>query len=195
MHKPETWLVAGLGNPGEKYAQTRHNIGFMVADLLGERLRVEFAAQGNRIWGVGKTGNVPVGVVKPQSYMNLSGPPIWEIAMQYGIDRGQVLVIHDDLDLPFGKIKIKTKGGHGGHKGIQSLIQSFGDGDFPRLRVGIGRPPAGNPVIDHVLGRFDAKESFVLGKLLALAGDAVETILREGVLEGMNLFNNQQITA
>ena len=131
LYKPEAWLVAGLGNPGEKYAQTRHNIGFMVANLLGERWRLEFNTRSNSIFAAGLTGNIPVGVIKPQSYMNLSGPPIWEIATEYGIDRDQVLVIHDDLDLPFGKIKIKTKGGHGGHKGIQSLIQSFGDGDFP----------------------------------------------------------------
>lgn len=195
LHQPQSWLVAGLGNPGEKYSQTRHNIGFMVADLLGEKWRLRFEAHGASLLGAGLIGETPAGLNKPQAYMNLSGPPIWEIAGKFGIDRERVLVIHDDLDLPFGKIKIKKKGGHGGHKGIQSLIQSFGDGDFPRLRVGIGRPPAGQTIVDHVLGRFDAEEDLVLGKVVTLAGDAVETVLREGISKGMNSFNNQQITA
>ena len=193
--KPQ-FLVAGLGNPGPEYEKTRHNIGFMVAEHLATRwgIRFELLESDARL-AIGRFENISVAIAKPQSFMNLSGPPVFGLASRYGINRDNILVIHDDLDLPFGKIKIKAKGGHGGHKGIQSLMKSFEDGNFPRLRIGIGRPTGAEKVVDHVLGRFDSTEEVVLGSLVELAGDAVEMILLEGCQKGMNLFNNQQITA
>ncbi len=194
--EPEIRLVVGLGNPGRQYAETRHNIGFMVADHLAARWGVKFTnAEPDVLVAAGWLKDTPAALIKPQSYMNLSGPAVFGLAEKYGIDKEALMVIYDDLDLPFGKIKIKSKGGHGGHKGIQSIIQSFGGGEFPRLRIGVGRPVENDQVTKHVLGRFDAKEEVVLGSLVELAGDAVEITLQAGCMEGMNRFNNQQITA
>lgn len=174
------YLVVGLGNPGGQYAKTRHNIGFMVADHLSLKWGIRLDSFGfDNMYGAGCLNQVLVVLAKPQLFMNLSGPAVFNLVRQFGIDRERIVVIHDDLDIPFGKIKIKTKGGHAGHKGIQSLVQFFGGGDFLRLRVGIGRPAAGDSVIDHVLGRFDAKERAVLGRVIELAGNSVETVFSD----------------
>jgi PTH1 family peptidyl-tRNA hydrolase len=125
--------------------------------------------------------------------MNLSGPPVQQVAHYYRILCEDVLVIHDDIDLTFGRLKIKEKGGHGGHNGVRSLIDALGEGDFVRLRVGVGRSENGAGVVDHVLGRFNAEERAALADVITLARDAVVTILWKGTQEGMNRFNNTSV--
>jgi PTH1 family peptidyl-tRNA hydrolase len=133
-------------------------------------------------------------LAQPQSFMNRSGPSVQQLARYYRILCEDVLVIHDDIDLTFGKLKIKEKGGHGGHNGVRSLIDALGGGDFVRLRIGIGRSDGGSDVVDHVLGRFKPQEKAVLADVIIRARDAVVTILCKGTQEGMNRFNNTSIT-
>jgi peptidyl-tRNA hydrolase, PTH1 family len=183
-------LVIGLGNPGKEYAMTRHNAGFMVVDKLADAFRISMDKNKfDTIHGKGKIQGNEVMLAKPQAFMNLSGPPVQKLAGFYRISCEDMLIIHDDIDLAFGRIKIKEKGGDGGHKGIRSIKDAFGGGNFTRLRIGIGRSEAGADVVDHVLGRFNPEEKTLLDKIIATAMDAVLTILCEGAKEGMNRFN------
>jgi PTH1 family peptidyl-tRNA hydrolase len=186
-------LVVGLGNPGKNYAGTRHNAGFMVVDKLADTFRI---AMNNKkfdtIFGKGKIKDQDVVIAKPQAFMNRSGSPVRHLAGFYRISCEGMLIIHDDIDLAYGRIKIKEKGGDGGHKGIRSIKDAFGEGNFIRLRIGIGRSGAGADVVDHVLGRFGSEETGLLDKILATAMDAAVTILCEGAKEGMNRFNRMK---
>ena len=183
-------LVIGLGNPGKEYSMTRHNAGFMVVDKLADAYRISMDKNKfDSIYGKGKIRGNDVMLAKPQAFMNLSGPPVQKLAGFYRISCEDMLIIHDDIDLAFGRIKIKEKGGDGGHKGIRSIKDAFGGGNFTRLRIGIGRSEAGADVVDHVLGRFNPEEKALLDKIIATAMDAVLTILCEGAKEGMNRFN------
>jgi peptidyl-tRNA hydrolase, PTH1 family len=184
-------LVIGLGNPGKEYAMTRHNAGFMVVDKMADAFRISMDKNKfDTIHGKGKIQGNEVMLAKPQAFMNLSGPPVQKLAGFYRISCEDMLIIHDDIDLAFGRIKIKEKGGDGGHKGIRSIKDAFGGGNFTRLRIGIGRSEAGADVVDHVLGRFNPEEKALLDKIIATAMDAVLTILCEGAKEGMNRFNS-----
>jgi len=183
-------LVIGLGNPGKEYSMTRHNAGFMVVDKLADAYRISMDKNKfDLIYGKGKIQGNDVMLAKPQAFMNLSGPPVQKLAGFYRISCEDMLIIHDDIDLAFGRIKIKEKGGDGGHKGIRSIKDAFGGGNFTRLRIGIGRSEAGADVVDHVLGRFNPEEKALLDKIIATAVDAALTILCEGAKEGMNRFN------
>jgi peptidyl-tRNA hydrolase, PTH1 family len=183
-------LVIGLGNPGKEYAMTRHNAGFMVVDKLAEAFRISMDKNKfDTIYGKGKIQGNDVMLAKPQTFMNLSGSPVQKLAGFYRISCEAMLIIHDDIDLAFGRIKIKEKGGDGGHKGIRSIKDAFGGGNFTRLRIGIGRSEAGADVVDHVLGRFNPEEKALLDKIIATAMDAALTILCESAKEGMNRFN------
>lgn len=185
-------LVAGLGNPGESYAMTRHNIGFMVVDELASKFDIPLKQLGHQIrFGTGKLAAARTLLAKPLAYMNRSGPPVRSLTGKYGVLIKDMLIIHDDMDLAFGRLKIKEKGGHGGHKGIKSLMDVFGTGDFVRLRIGIGRPPFDNDPTAHVLGRFSKEETRMLPDVLSRSTEAVVTILRDGVIEGMNIFNRK----
>jgi PTH1 family peptidyl-tRNA hydrolase len=185
-------LVAGLGNPGTTYSKTRHNTGFMVADKLAGEFGLTFDKQKfGTVYGRGFIESVKVIVAKPMTYMNRSGPPLKKLADFFKIPSEDLLVIHDDIDLAFGRLKIKEKGGHGGHKGIRSLIEAFGGGDFVRLRIGVGRSESGISVTDHVLGRFTNEESDLLDQIISRARDAVLTILCRGTKAGMTSFNNK----
>jgi PTH1 family peptidyl-tRNA hydrolase len=184
------YLVAGLGNPGSKYARTRHNAGFMVADALADRYEISVQrSKFNVIYGRGTIEGLDVILAKPQAYMNRSGPPLRQLADYFRIQREAVVVIHDDIDLAFERLKIKEKGGDGGHKGIRSLIQAFGGDQFVRLRVGVGRSQTSGDVIDHVLGQFSPDERSALGDILQKATEAIATILSKGTKEGMNRYN------
>jgi PTH1 family peptidyl-tRNA hydrolase len=185
-------LVVGLGNPGAQYAGTRHNIGFMVVDRLASEFdlslgHIKFDAR----FGRGEIAGEAVILAKPLAYMNRSGQPVKLLADYFRIPAGDVFIIHDDIDLAFGRLKIKEKGGHGGHNGIRSLIAAFGGGGFKRLRVGIGRSAGGASVTGHVLGRFDDRESKQLDEIICRARDAVTMVLREGTQTGMNYFNSR----
>lgn len=186
-------LVAGLGNPGEVYAGTRHNIGFMVADALAEQYGITLSVQAyGAVFGRGRINGAETIIARPMNYMNRSGPPVHRICEEFGIIVHDVIVIHDDIDLEFGRLKIKEKGGHVGHRGVASLMDVFGGGDFVRLRMGIGRPGTGVSVIDHVLGRFSPEEVETLKRLIVTGRNSVVTVLCEGTKEGMNVFNRKR---
>ena len=188
-------LVVGLGNPGERYARTRHNVGFMVADRLADDAGIAFGREKfGAVFGRGRLEGNDIILAKPNSFMNRSGPPVRALADFFQIDSREVLVIHDDIDLDYGRLKIKEKGGHGGHNGIRSLIDAFGGGDFTRLRVGIGRSDSGERVADFVLDRFLPMEADVLPQIIDRAREAVVTILCRGTKVGMNQFNTKLIT-
>ncbi len=187
-------LVVGLGNPGTKYAATRHNIGFMVADRIAADFGIGFDRDKFKTaFGRGRIEDREVILAKPLAFMNRSGLPLRQLADFFHISSGEMVVIHDDIDLAFGRIQIKEKGGHGGHNGIRSVIDAFGGGDFPRLRLGIGRSANGGSVADYVLDRFDADEAQLLPRIISRARDAVVTVLCHGTGVGMNQFNTRSI--
>ncbi len=187
-------LVVGLGNPGDAYLKTRHNAGFMVVDEVAEVFSIPLVKRKfDTIFGRGSINGVEVILIKPMTFMNLSGPPVLKIANYFKILCEDTLAIHDDIDLAFGRLKINEKGGDGGHKGVRSLMDAFGGGDFVRLRVGVGRPEARISAADYVLNGFSAKEIEVLDQITIKARDAVVTILCKGTKEGMNRFNNKRI--
>lgn len=186
-------LVAGLGNPGKEYSQTRHNIGFQVVDALASRLgksldKNKFDADFTRARVRGKD----LFLVKPMSYMNRSGIPIQRLASYYKIDMGDIIVIHDDMDLEFGKIKIVRGRGHGGHNGIRSIIDSFGRKECIRIRVGVGHPGSRGDVTGHVLGKFSPEEQSGLDDLVDNSVDASIAILENGVVKAMNKVNSRK---
>ncbi|MEJ2661697.1 MAG: aminoacyl-tRNA hydrolase [Desulfobacteraceae bacterium] len=190
MVRQNLYLVAGLGNPGAEYADTRHNAGFMVIDTLAAAHRIAVDRRKfNVVYGRGRIGGVEVLLAKPQAYMNRSGPPLRQLADYFRIQREAMIVIHDDIDLAFERLKIKEKGGDGGHKGIKSLIEAFGGDQFVRLRVGVGRSGHGGDVVGHVLSRFGPEEHSSLDMILRRAAEAIVTILSKGTKEGMNRYN------
>jgi PTH1 family peptidyl-tRNA hydrolase len=188
-------LVVGLGNPGKFYSETRHNAGFMVVDEVAKAYAIDLSKRKFKAqFGTGSVDGVKVVLAKPMDFMNRSGPPTQKIAGYFRISYEDILVVHDDIDLEFGKLKIKEKGGDGGHKGVRSIIDAFGGGDFPRLRIGVGRPDAEYNAADYVLDNFTFEEKKVLSRIIASAKDAVVTILCKGTKEGMNRFNNKNIS-
>jgi len=189
-------LIAGLGNPGEAYRQTRHNAGFMVIEKLAVTHSIEIDKHKFKtVFGRGRVEDVEALLVKPQAYMNTSGPPVRRLADFFRISARDMLVIHDDIDLAFGRIKIKKKGGHGGHNGLRSLMEAFGSGEFARLRVGIGRSEERHSVTDHVLSEYSASETGLLDRIISNACDAVVTLLTLGITEAMNRFNDKRFSA
>jgi PTH1 family peptidyl-tRNA hydrolase len=187
-------LVVGLGNPGNKYEDTRHNAGFMVADKIAQDFKISFnKTKFDTLFGRGFIEDVDVLLAKPMAFMNRSGPPLQKLAHYFQIPGEDMLVIHDDIDLAFGRLKIKEKGGHGGHNGIRSIMDAFGGGDFSRLRIGVGRSAAGENVTEHVLGRFSAAKGEMVVRIISAARDAVVTVLGEGMKVGMNAFNRKDL--
>ncbi len=180
--------MAGLGNPGMEYAATRHNVGFMLADRLAEAGGVRFGKSGSALIGKGDVFGAQAVLIKPQTYMNLSGQAIAEFRSFYKIDAGSVLVFYDDCDLPLGKLRFRKDGGSGGHKGVESIITALGGRDFPRLRLGIGRPEAGE-LNGHVLAPFTPGEAAIVDEMLGIAMDAVKTFMTDGIGVAMNRFN------
>jgi len=187
-------LVVGLGNPGNNYENTRHNAGFMVADKIAQDFNISYnKTKFGAIFGRGSIEDVDVVLAKPMAFMNRSGPPLQQLAHYFRISGEDMLVIHDDIDLAFGRIKIKEKGGHGGHNGIRSIMDAFGGGEFMRLRIGVGRSEAGENVTGHVLGRFSEDKAEMVTRVIAVARDAVVTVLCEGAEVGMNAFNRKDL--
>ncbi len=187
----ERWLVVGLGNPGPSYAGNRHNVGFMVVDLLADRLRARFKAHKSRAEVVeDRIGGVPVVLAKPRSYMNESGGPVTALRDFYKVDPARLCVVHDELDLPYGGLRLKVGGGDNGHNGLRSLRRSLGTGDFHRVRVGIGRPPGRQDPADFVLRDFSPTERKELALHLERAADAVEALVTEGLERAQNAYND-----
>jgi len=186
-------LLVGLGNPGDKYSATRHNIGFLVAAQVAQRNRIVLKKKGYQgVYGVGRAATQETTILLPQTFMNCSGSSVNAAYRSLGIEPGDLIVIYDDLDLPFGRLRVKGDGGHGGHNGLRDIVAVLGCKNFIRLRVGIGRPERG-AVTGHVLSRFSSNEQKLLPQLLDTAAEAVETILSSGTIEAMNSFNNYNL--
>ena len=186
-------MLVGLGNPESRYLFTRHNVGFMVMDLLSRSWGVKIDRREHRsLFGVSGDG---VYLVKPQTYMNASGRAVKEWLDQ-GFSPPEMLVVHDDIDLELGRVRIKRGGGAGGHRGLESIIQYIGTGDFPRVRVGVGRPPGRehhhDAIVDFLLSPFTAREEDDLAESLRLTVQVVETLLRKGLDRAMTLFNKRE---
>lgn len=182
-------MVAGLGNPGPKYERTRHNVGFLAIDELSRRLNIEnWKTKDAARQAYDSTRKIVL--VQPQSYMNNSGVPIRILASWFRTPPEALLVIYDDMDLPFGRIRMRPFGGHGGHNGMRSIIATMGD-RFPRIRVGVGRPEYDS--IDHVLSRFSAEENAKLPDVIDAAARGTELWLDESIEAAMQFVNNLQI--
>jgi len=185
-------LVVGLGNPGAQYQDNRHNLGFMVVDELVARAR---ASAPRAKFGAelveGTLGGQRVLFCKPMEFMNVSGQAVRQVAGFHKIPAASVVVVHDELDVPFGRLKLGAGGGHGGHNGLRSLIADLGNPGFARVRVGIGRPLPGRDAADYVLTDFSRAEAKELPELRMLAADAVEAIIADGVTAAMNRFNGK----
>jgi peptidyl-tRNA hydrolase, PTH1 family len=190
----DLFLVVGLGNPGERYARTRHNAGAMVADVLAERMGASWRTDRSRRNQVvdGRLGRPPqsrVVVARPRSFMNESGGPVAALLSYYKVPLHRLIVVHDELDLPSTVLRVKTDGGDGGHNGVRAVRTSIGSGDFIRVRVGIGRPTGRQDPADYVLSDFSRAERTELPGLLDRAADAVESVVAEGITKTQNVFN------
>jgi PTH1 family peptidyl-tRNA hydrolase len=178
------WLVVGLGNPGPGYAGNRHNVGQMALAELADRASAPFRThRTNSSVAEGRTGagGPRFILAKPASFMNLSGGPVAALLRFYKLEPDRLIVIHDELDIPFDTLKLKFGGGHGGHNGIRDIAAALGTGDFTRVRIGVGRPPGRQSAADYVLKDFSGEERKVLPNLLADAADAVEQIASDGL--------------
>jgi peptidyl-tRNA hydrolase, PTH1 family len=189
----ESWLVLGLGNPGKEYARNRHNIGFLVADLLAGRIGAKFGRHRRAVAEVAEGrlgyGGPKVILAKPLTYMNLSGGPAAALAQFYKVPIGQVIAVHDELDLGYGQVKAKLGGGEGGHNGLRSMSKSLGGKEYARVRFGVGRPPGRQDPADYVLSDFSAVERKELEFLVDRAADVVEAIVTQGVEAAQNAYN------
>ena len=185
------YVIAGLGNPGSKYEKTRHNAGFQVIDRLAEKYHIDMKMKRHRaVCGTGLIEGVRVLLVKPQTFMNLSGESIQEAVRFSGADpQSEFLVIYDDVSLPPGQLRIRKKGSAGGHNGMKNIILHLGTQEFARVRVGVGEKPAGYDPADYVLGHFSKEEEKQMEEAFERAADAVAVILKEGTDRAMNQFN------
>jgi PTH1 family peptidyl-tRNA hydrolase len=182
-------LIVGLGNPGPQYSWTRHNAGFMVLDRLSRLASISVTKKAfSGLSGDGNWQGERIYLLKPQTFMNLSGRSVAEALRFYKLSLSDLIVVHDELDIPFGSVKLKQGGGHGGHNGLRSLGQELGSTDFARLRIGIGRPVHGD-VTNYVLGNFPKDEMDDLLGVLDGAVDALEMVLKDGMPKAMSIFN------
>lgn len=186
------WLIIGLGNPGSEYEHTRHNIGAMCCDLLAERVQSRFSRhkRGNADVVEARLGGQRVVIAKPRSYMNTSGGPVKALADFYKVPLTQLVVIHDELDLPFANQRFKLGGGDNGHNGLKSVRASMASGDFLRARLGIGRPPGRQDAADFVLRAFGSTERKELPVFLERAADALECLVTEGLEKTQNRYQD-----
>lgn len=198
-------LIVGLGNPGAKYARTRHNIGFDAVDALGQRWGISLAEH-KKFKGEFGEGLVPrlsadkLRLLKPQTFMNLSGQSIRALVDWYKLPPQAVLLVYDDMDLPMGRLRLRLSGSAGGHNGVKSAIAHLGTQDFPRLRIGIGAPRQASDsgggdrdqTVSHVLGKFAPAEQRIMDEVLQLTMEAIELGLRQGLEKAMSLYNNRE---
>ena len=183
-------LIVGLGNPGKRYSLSRHNMGFLVLETLAKRENINISSKKfDSCFGKGVISGTPVVLAKPQTFMNLSGVAVGKLARFFKVDVEDVIVVHDDLDLPYREIRIKTGGGDGGHKGLISVIDHFGGSEFVRVRLGIGKPAQKEMIEGYVLERFSEEEVKELPNIMARAYDALVEVLSSGTQAAMNKFN------
>ncbi|GAA1060816.1 aminoacyl-tRNA hydrolase [Agromyces bracchium] len=188
-----TWLVVGLGNPGAQYAGNRHNVGQMVADELASRIGATFKSHKtpSRVAeGFLGPGRPKLVLAKPNSYMNTSGGPVSALLKFYSLGADRLIVVHDELDIPFDTVRLKRGGGHGGHNGLRDIQKAAGSPDFTRVRVGIGRPPGRMDAADYVLRDFAGPEREALPNLLSDAADAVEAVVEHGLVAAQQRFHS-----
>ncbi|MDD5822934.1 MAG: aminoacyl-tRNA hydrolase [Firmicutes bacterium] len=183
------YLIAGLGNPGKEYENTRHNMGFKAIDALASEHGIEIKRSKFRgLYGQGFIGGEKVILLKPQTYMNLSGGSVREAAMYFDIPRENLIVIYDDIDIPIRSIRIRKAGGPGTHNGMKSVVKELGIKDFPRIRIGVGSNEGGD-IVKHVIGKVSSKEQELLDEAAKAAAAAVEDIIRLGIDNAMNKHN------
>lgn len=182
-------FVVGLGNPGGEYAATRHNVGFMVIDELARRWQISGWRTRETALAAEYRGADTILLIKPQTYMNLSGTAVGALARWYKVTASDIIVVYDDLDLAVGRLRLRTKGSSGGHRGIESLIVHLNSDQFNRVRVGIGRPPGPVATVDHVLGRFTPGEIPLITEAIDRAAAAVDKALAAGFVKAMNEYN------
>jgi PTH1 family peptidyl-tRNA hydrolase len=186
----ERWLIVGLGNPGPEYARNRHNVGFLVADELAERAGVRFKRDRSRAHlATGRLAGNPVILAKPMTFMNVSGRPVSALRAFYKIPADRIVVIHDELDIPFDTIRLKLGGGDNGHNGLRSVTSALGSRDYYRVRVGIGRPPGRMDPADFVLRDFAAAERDAVPVILGRAADATEELIKRGLEAAQNDYH------
>lgn len=185
-------LIVGLGNPGKQYEQTRHNIGFDVIDYMANKYNIDVNREKFKgICGEGFIENKKVILLKPLTYMNLSGESIRELANFYKLEDDEIIVVYDDISLDIGRLRIREKGSAGGHNGIKSIIQNLGGDKFPRVKVGVGQPK--DNLVNHVLGKFSKEDREHIEKVIQVVSDAIVEIVKNDAKESMNKFNGVNI--
>ena len=183
-------LIVGLGNPGRKYASHRHNVGFGSVDLLAEELNIEIGKRSfGALVGQGSLKGEKLLLAKPQTFMNLSGDAVQPLLGYYKLPHDDLIVVHDDVDIELGKLKVAYQAGHGGHNGIRSIVDNLGGNDFYRVRLGVGRPPAMIDTADYVLHPFSEDEREVSEKLMKNGSDAIKTLIEKGLKEAQQEFH------
>jgi PTH1 family peptidyl-tRNA hydrolase len=182
------WLIVGLGNPGSRYSRTRHNIGFQVLDEFAGRLRLEWKDRAEYRMCSGSLGDARIVLVEPLTFMNRSGSAVRKVAGRFAVPPENIIVVHDDLDLDAGRLKIRKNGSSGGHKGVESVIQCIGSKAFIRVKIGVGRDQA-VPAEQYVLMKFKRDELAAIGDSVQKAADSIETIIADGADRAMNRFN------
>lgn len=183
-------LIVGLGNPGQTYAGTRHNVGFMCLNYFARTHKLSFSQRASHSQiAKGEVDGIPVVLAKPLTYVNRSGSAVASLLHRWQLSTEDLVVIHDDMDLPLGQLRIRAKGSSGGHKGMGSIIAALGNSDFVRIRVGVGRPQ--DEAIYHVLGPFHPEEKEILNEVIALAAQAILCLIKEGIDKTMNLYNRE----
>lgn len=186
-------IIAGLGNPGKEYENTKHNVGFMTLDILADKLGISIQKlKFKALIGEGRIGTEKVILVKPQTYMNLSGESLREIVNFYKVDMEDVIVIYDDIDIEVGSLRIRGKGSAGTHNGMRSVVSQLGDDGFPRIRVGIGGAKGGKDLVHHVISGFTGDDKDKIREAIVKAADAAECIVTDGVSNAMNRFNTKK---
>jgi PTH1 family peptidyl-tRNA hydrolase len=184
------WVIAGLGNPGRTFRENRHNAGFMVLDRAVRRWGTDFTkTQNQALIAEARSGGDKVLLAKPQTMMNLSGRAVAPLTRYYRVPLEQLIVVYDDLDLPLGSIRLRPFGGTGGHRGMESIVEELGSDAFPRLRVGIGRPPGHMDAADYVLQDFSESEAALFAETAAMAVDCLDRVLEDGIEAAMTKYN------
>jgi len=182
-------LIVGLGNPGAAYAQTRHNVGMWVIERAAARWSIRLARRGTTHRGSGRLGSEFLELAGTLDWMNITGPPLKGLLREYSLTAADLILVHDDLDLDLGHLRIKQAGGHGGHNGIRSVIDAVGTPQFVRIKIGIGRPAPRQDSADYVLHAFTREDIEVLSPCLDRAVDALESVIHRGIAVAMNQFN------